>query len=790
MNKKIIVGILVVLVATPVISPTMNQGANAHNISSSVSTLQKAIIQNDVQATCYSIGKLGTQRAIVKIPSETAEICYTAFHQLLENITLNPHNENTQHLKHEFITLLAENNLIPTTIPPDQYDTLLNPPWVEKLTRNYHAQVHTPASTSTLTAGAATAFICSIGGEGNGVLFPFIMLPRPRIITTWAALDGATTVGKFLTYGGFAAGGAQFGTALGFWGIGLAFAFPYGTIYGFVGYALFAAVTAQYIERYPPNHAPIIINTQPNNQEQNIPVSLSELSFSIEDPDGDLMSYSVITNPDIGSGSGNLKTAGTYSVPVHDLQELTEYSWTLTVSDKDTVTEQTYMFTTQALSPVVSNPLPADGEKDVPMDISQLQFTLRDYQGDTMEYTVQTSPNIGSDHKVGVHNGTYVVPVSGLTYGIKYQWFINATDGTHWTHKVFDFETGYPSQFNPFDFGWQYRKQITIDHTQIDGTLPNFPVLLSMTDSDLIKAQTDGRDILFMNGSGVSLKLHHEIETYSHASGNLIAWINVPVLSPNQDTILYLYYGNPNSINQEYPQKVWDSYYQAVWHMNDATLNTIDDSTFNSYTGIKAASNEPTEINGITGKAQSFDGLNDNIWINGQSVLGIGDKTISFWMKSDVNSNYQTILTNALGGTYNDAGLDLSIDLLGTTITSLVGNGLQSGHYLFLQGEPLPDHTMYHYYTATQSETNLSLFVDGSLYGWTTVTSGSESPPNYNMSIGRSHENSPNFYWFDGQMDELRMSNIARPGSWIKTEYHNQNSPNSFLTVGPEEPDI
>jgi hypothetical protein len=787
MNKKIIVGIFIVLVLTPVALPTMNQRTNALKLPNSISTLLKETNQNDVQITCYTIGKLGMRRVIVTIPSQTAKICCTAFHQLLDNITSYPYSENTQHMKHEFIMLLAENNLIPTTIPPDQYDTLLNPPWIEKLQKSQHTPSRTSTPWPTPITGTAAAFVCSIGGEGNGVLFPFLMLPRPRFITTWAALDGATTVGKFLTYGGFAAGGAQFGTALGFWGIGFAFAFPYGTIYGFVGYALFTAVTAQYIERYPPNHAPIIIATQPNDQEQNVSISLSELSFSIEDPDGDFMSYSVTTNPDIGSGSGSLKTAGIYTIPVHDLQEFTEYSWTLTVSDNDLVTEQTYMFTTQAISPVISDPLPVDGEKDVPMDIPQLEFTLRDYQGDTMEYTVQTSPNIGSDHKVGVHNGTYIVPISGLTYGIKYQWFINATDGTHWTHKVFSFETGYPSQFNPFDFGWQYRKQITINHMQIDGNLKNFPVLLSITDQDLTKGQIDGGDILFMNGSGVSSKLHHEIETYNHASGNLIAWINVPVLSSDQNTILYLYYGNPNSIDQEYHQKVWDSHYQAVWHMSDATSSTISDSTINDYTGKKAASSGPTEITGVIGEGQSFDGTNDNIWINGQSVLGTGDKTISFWMKINDNSDYQTIMTNALGGSWNNAGLEIAVDY-GMTMTTSIGNGYSPDDFLIIMYKPIPDHTMYHYYTMRLSGANLSLFLDGSLYGWTTTTSSIESSPNYNMSIGRSHQNSPYFYWFDGQLDEVRMSSIARSSLWIKTEYNNQNSPEAFLTIGPEEP--
>ena len=187
------------------------------------------------------------------------------------------------------------------------------------------------------------------------------MLPRPRFVTVWEGLDGTTTVGKFLTIGGFTATGQQFGTALGFWGIGFAVAYPDGNIYGFAGYALFVTVTADHIESSPPNQAPIITGTNPFDNEQNVPVSLSELSFSISDPEGDPMSYTVTTSPDIGSGSGNQKPSGTYTIPVHGLQDFTQYSWTIAVSDAQHTTEQTYRFTTQATAPVISNPAPADG---------------------------------------------------------------------------------------------------------------------------------------------------------------------------------------------------------------------------------------------------------------------------------------------------------------------------------------------------------------------------------------------------------------------------------------------
>ena len=188
-------------------------------------------------------------------------------------------------------------------------------------------------------------------------------------------------------------------------------------------------------------------------------------------------------------------------------------------------------------------------------------------------------------HKVGVHDGTYTVPVSGLTYGATYRWYVNVTDGVHWTRKVFSFETGYPSQFDPFEFGWQYRKQITIDYTQVAGNLENFPVLLSTTDADLTKAQDDGDDFLFMNDVGPAVKLRHELENFNQATGTLTAWVNIPSLSSEEDMVFYMYYGNPNCINQEYPEKVWNNQYNGVWHLNNNPIEGVIDSTLNNNDG-------------------------------------------------------------------------------------------------------------------------------------------------------------------------------------------------------------
>ena len=49
-----------------------------------------------------------------------------------------------------------------------------------------------------------------------------------------------------------------------------------------------------------------------------------------------------------------------------------------------------------------------------------------------------------------------------------YRWDVNVTDGGSWTNETFTFttETEVVTWWNT---GWLYRKNITIDHTTVDG---------------------------------------------------------------------------------------------------------------------------------------------------------------------------------------------------------------------------------------------------------------------------------------------------------------------------------
>jgi hypothetical protein len=580
----------------------------------------------------------------------------------------------------------------------------------------------------------------------------------------------------------FVAIGNQQGICLGFVGVGITIAFFGFMGYGMLGYSLYTAVRAQEIARY--NNKPAITNENPSDGSVNVPISLSELSFRLTDGDGDLMSYSVTTSPYIGGGSASNKGNGVYSVPVSGLDSNTDYTWHVTVDDGYDIVDKTFSFRTEAVAPVISSPSPSDGEIEVSVDLSQLSFHLKDFQGDLMDYTVTTSPDIGSGSGSGVGDGTYTVDISGLDFSTEYTWYVTVTDGVHETNKEFSFQTEHIMVFDPFDMGWEYRKMITIDHNMVDGDLTSFPVLISTTDADLRdKAQSDGDDILFMDGPGVATRLYHEIEYFEDSNGELIAWVNIPSLSSSEDTVLYMYYGNPGCSSQQFPKKTWDSNYIHIWHLGDSLIDSggFDDGT-NHGTSI---------ISGKIGKARDFE-RDEHDFIDCGDMAQPGDGSLTTmtweaWVKPESIPTFLMYKYNSQGPDYRSYGINFDPDGRWNNV-GYQANGVHTfsktnniygvlGQWIYLVST-----------WTLGSTSDIVPFINGYEVSDTQTSSDADNIWNTPISddIGRYRPESGTKY-ADAVIDEVRWSKTVRSDDWIITSYNTMSNPSSFFSVGPEE---
>jgi hypothetical protein len=78
--------------------------------------------------------------------------------------------------------------------------------------------------------------------------------------------------------------------------------------------------------------------------------------------------------------------------------------------------------------PMYSNENPTNGTISVPISTSLLSIYIDDFNGDTFDWSIETSPNIGGSYGIGEINGTKTCNVSDLDYNTTYTWFVNATD--------------------------------------------------------------------------------------------------------------------------------------------------------------------------------------------------------------------------------------------------------------------------------------------------------------------------------------------------------------------------
>jgi RHS repeat-associated protein len=330
---------------------------------------------------------------------------------------------------------------------------------------------------------------------------------------------------------------------------------------------------------------------------------------------------------------------------------------------------------------------------------------------------------------------------------------------------------------------WNRRRTINIDHTKVSGTstLVNFPVVISNTDADFktttyggYVASSTGADIFFTSADGSS-KLNHEIESYTSTTGALTAWVQLPTVPTSTDTLLYMYYGNASSTNQQNKAATWDTNTKGVWHFNNSLL----DSTTNTNNGTNFGStNLPS---GKIADARSFTGVWDRMTVTRSVTLEPSTQiTLSTWMnQSGSQPNYAKPLwygqniANPWGsyGFYVDANSDMATNFTLSSATTSFG----TGPAMFTT-------STWQYLVGTYDGAKLRVYLDGNLITSSTATF---KIGNYNATSGFSFGTSWNqdADW-NGSLDEVRVASTTRSSDWIKTEYNNQNSPSTFYTMG------
>ena len=351
-----------------------------------------------------------------------------------------------------------------------------------------------------------------------------------------------------------------------------------------------------------------------------------------------------------------------------------------------------------------------------------------------------------------------------------------------------------------FGNGYTYRREIDLVDAQVVGSHTNFPLLVSASLADLrttvnggkVENDPNGYDIIFTSDPAGTTQLAHQIERYIPSTGEIVMWVRVESLVAT--TKIYMFYGNSGissfqgDVTSNGVTGVWDSNYQNVLHLNEdpsGTAPQMQDATSNNNDGTSQGSMTTADlVDGKIGKGLDLDGVDgaggDHISVADAASLDgtVDEGSWSMWINWD-NWGAEQVLIMAIADRFGTSdGYEW-----GAQAGSPDGNlfaypwaGVGNNYNL----NTATDFTngTWHYMTVRYDWTSrtLTLNLDGndlanSIENVNTTNWTAQSTIDVAWLWGGSPES--NLRFIDAQINEIRVSDVSRPLSWIQTEYNN-----------------
>jgi len=175
-------------------------------------------------------------------------------------------------------------------------------------------------------------------------------------------------------------------------------------------------------------------------------IDLDSYVFDLEDPDENI-SWSYSGNTELSVDITD--RVATVSIPGSNWYGVETISFTAEDTDGLTDSDDAVFTVNAQEAPVFSDLSITDGATGVSIDTASLSIVIEDPNGDVFDWTIETSPNIGSNSGSSDSNGSKSCSLSDLDYSATYRWFVNATDSYYWNNASYSFTTEAAPSNNP-----------------------------------------------------------------------------------------------------------------------------------------------------------------------------------------------------------------------------------------------------------------------------------------------------------------------------------------------------
>lgn len=331
-----------------------------------------------------------------------------------------------------------------------------------------------------------------------------------------------------------------------------------------------------------------------------------------------------------------------------------------------------------------------------------------------------------------------------------------------------------------------YRMEIRFPGYAATEPLSNFPVLIrfhpGLTNFAYHQFVSPlGHDLRFSNDTGSVL--NYEVEQWNTAGVSHV-WVQLPVLT-NQARI-WASWGSPDNAAQPgYATNgsVWSAGYAGVYHGLESA-GARRDSTAAGRHGIPFG--DTASAPGLIGSAQSFDGTGDYVELPSTFVLFNGkvELTVELWFQARAvaaDSNWQTSPVLFQGN-----GESAWMVTLGDSIPGhALGNRVDQGGWTTTVWQAGIETGRWYHCTTTYApagSNNWKLHLDGRRVAERTRT-GSVGHLTEKNAFGGNTVGTDR--WFDGLIDEVRISAVTRSSNWVWASWYSVVSNRVFTEYGP-----
>ena len=325
-----------------------------------------------------------------------------------------------------------------------------------------------------------------------------------------------------------------------------------------------------------------------------------------------------------------------------------------------------------------------------------------------------------------------------------------------------------PAQYS----GWKHSGSVYLLTTPEGADLPasasedGFPLLVRLDKDffDFSEAKANGEDIRFSTSSGTPLA--YQVEEWDPANGTAGIWVRIPTIKGNARQEIKLYWGKTDAPGESNGSAVFNESngYLSVWHMNDPVKDDVG-----TLTSIDAGT---TASAGMIGEGRHFgDGQGIKC---GENITtypsGASPSTSEAWFRAEKPN--ATIIAwgneQAQGKVVMQFRSPPHINM-----DCYFSDGNVKGNSTLRMSQWI--HVVH-----TYQREDSRIYVNGLLDG----VSASRGAPlairsPAKMWIGGWYNN----FNFVGDIDEVRISKVARSADWIRLQYENQNPLQTL--VGP-----